>query len=318
MEKLSSRTKTLHYKRALLVGAPSGSSTLAKYLDAALSKIKRPMDRAEQRGDDNVRVINKCHTLGTLICGRFLDYTNGGFQAVLDLDPEAEELSIKHLPPGKREQFLEGVLTFGIRGTHVVMMQAKGLRAGHLEEHLNWLLGQETAVLPPGTYIALEDEPSREVREKLSEVKWVELRASVPASTFLTRTEVIPKSLVGDVLRHLRELRPTRGTVFERMDADAALAVDDVELSIRITRKSRKKDAPSLIDELAHSLRHTDDAELTVRTPTAVYSSGELKLTAPCTVQTEGGGIPMLASAAEVMQEWLADLIQQRRIDDVR
>jgi hypothetical protein len=214
VSKPPARTKSLYYKHAVIVGAESGANTLAVYLDAALSAKKLPMDRMERTGadDDNVRMVNKCSKLGTLICGRFLDFTEGGSQAVLELDPTAEELAIRHLSPAATEQYLEGVLTFGVRGNHVVLAQSKGLRVAHLEQHLNWLLGDHAAVFPPGVRVLLEDAPQQEIKDKLEDVDWIELRAPVPLSIFLQPAEDKPKGFMQTVLSHIRRTVPNTGT----------------------------------------------------------------------------------------------------------
>lgn len=315
----TSRRKTLYYKRAYLVGAQTLKPTLASYLESALQKRALPMDRAERLGDsqDNVRVIARCYKLGTMICGRFLDFTEGGFQAVLDVDPNLDDIPVKFLAPKQKEQFLEGVLTFGVRENHVILIQSKGLRIRHLESHLNWFLGVHASVLPPGVHIALEDEIAREVRD-LEDVEYVELRRPVGIDNFLHNPEQEPKGLTGSLVEYLKELRPTRGTALERLSAEAALKVNGVELTVRIKREGRARRGPSLMDEIAHVLRADDDVEIKVKTRTAEYTGEQLRLVTPRNVHTEPNGMPVLQSAAEVMQEWLADLLQQRRIDEFR
>lgn len=314
------KTKTLHYKRAVLIGASSGSLTLASYLDAALSATKTPLARQERLGEssDNVRILNKCHTMGTLICGRFLDFTEGGFQAVLELDPDADDLKIRHLPPGKEEQFLEGILTFGVRGNHVLLVQSKGLRVAHLEQHLNWLLRDHTQVMPAEVRVVLEDAPRQDVQDKLSDVDWIELRTPVPVSTFTGEPEQIPHGFGGGILRHLREWSPSVGTFFERLSGQAALAVDDVEMTLTIKRRGRRsRQRHSMLDEIAHNLRTVDDVEFTLKTKHGTYSAGELKLRVDRSFPVEPGTtMPDLAGAAVVMQSVLADLITQRRIEE--
>jgi hypothetical protein len=314
------RTKTIYYNRALIVGAESGANTLATYLDAALSAKKLPMDRMEKTGPaaDSVRVVNKCSKLGNMICGRFLDFTEGGSQAVLELDPTAEELAIRHLSPAAKEQYLEGVLTFGVRGNHVILVQSKGLRVAHLEQHLNWLLGEETRVLPPEVRVLLEDAPQREITDKLDDVDWIELRAPVPVSIFLEPPEEQPKGFMAKVMSHIRGAVPTSGTFFESLSEEAALAVENVELTMRIARASRRsKKRRTMLDEIAHNLRNVDDVDFTLKTKNGTYKAGELKLRRNISIPVESGGtMPDLKATAVVMQDWLADLITQRRVQE--
>lgn len=311
----ATRKKTFHYKRAYLVGASSGQPTLSKYLESALSKHPTAMARAETLGDsdETVRVISGTYKLGTLLCGRFLDYAKDGHQAVVGIDPAVDELPIRYLPPNADEQYFQGVVTFGVRGNHVVLVHSKGLRSAHFEHHLNWLLTKHAAVLPDGVIVALEDEPNQEVRQKLSDVDYIELRAPITLTELLTPGEA-PTGALGVIREYIRELRPTKDSALERLDAAAALASPPVELSIRVKRKGRRRDGPSLADEIAHTLRNSNDSEFTIKTRSGTYSSDQLKLTTQETVPVEPNGMPSLKAAAYAMQAWLAELVEQRRV----
>ena len=310
-----SRKKTLHYKRAKFIGTPE-NRTLAALLTAALGTSKFPMGRLERLGEsnDSVRVINRCRQIGGLTVGQFLDYTEGGAQAVLKLDPKAIELAIEELSPAKTKQFLEGVLTFGIRENHVILIQTKGLRAGHLENHLNWLL-REAAVCDPSLQLFLEDEPRGEVEDKL-DARWIELRAPISAASFLG-SEPAPQGVMGELVSALREVVSFKGSFYEHLNANEALALQDVELSVRIARKGRGrgKDGPSIVDELAHTLRNIDDFEFVLKTKAgATLTSNELKLAEVCSIPTSEGGQVDMHGAAAVMQAWLGRLIAERHI----
>jgi hypothetical protein len=314
--KSTTRNKTLHYKRARFVGTAHDLS-LATLLQAALKASHYPMRRLERLGEsnDNIRVVNGCKQVGSLTAGQFLDYTEGGAQAVLKLDPKATELAIEELSPSKAKQFLEGVLTFGVRENHVILIQAKGLRAGHLENHLNWLLHEMNAC-EPGVRLYLEDEPRRDIRDKL-DVRWIELHAPVSVASFLG-SEPVPKGIIGQIIEALRDSVSLEGSFYESLSTSQVLDLQDVDLSVRIARKGRGRqtDGPSIVDELAHTLRNIDDFAFVLRTKAgATITNYDLKLSEVRPVPTSEGGQVDIEGAAAIMQAWLTRLLVDRHIE---
>lgn len=314
-----SRQKTLHYKRAEIVGGDA--RPVSDLLIDAVSREQRPLHRAERRGHerDDVRVLNRPYTHNGLVCGCLLTFTEGNHQPTIKLDEEEIELAIDQIAPRAQEQFIEGMLFFGLKGHHVILLQSKGLRSAALEQHLNWLFLESTHVLPDGARVVLRDEPSREARERLQGVKSVVLRAPVSLDILRQRPEDIPNrhAIVRAVTREVWDAMRASGTFLEDLSADQALAFEDVEISLEIRRKGRAPEGRSLIDELAHALRHADDDVFELTTKSGkVLKSGELKLTANKSVKTRNG-MPILADVAEKMYDWLATLIDDRQVSEV-
>ena len=72
-----------------------------------------------------------------------------------------------------------------------------------------------------------------------------------------------------------------------------------------------------MLDEIAHNLRNVDDVDFTLKTKNGTYHAGELKLRKDVSIAVESGSsMPALRATAGAMQDWLADLITQRRIEE--
>src|SRR4051794_1601274 len=104
------RTKTLHYKRAEIVGVPP--TPLSELLHLALSR-GNPMSRMERLGqsNDNVRLVNRPYQKESMLCGCMLDFTEGNQASTVRLVDDIE-LAIEQIPPRDLEQFIEGMLFF--------------------------------------------------------------------------------------------------------------------------------------------------------------------------------------------------------------
>ena len=312
------RKRTLHYKHATIIGGRTTS--LAHLLDQAIHKECRPLKRAQIFGEasENVQLVNHPSLKGQMVCAAFLDFTKGAYQPTIKLDEEKMQLVIGQLPPGKREEFIESMLFFGVQRNHVILLQSNGLRSGQLERHLNWLLGDCTHVLPAGAHLALLDQPTSEARQMLGPVQKVRLRAPVAVDESSPIREETPKrvSLSAAVRQSILEVLKDSGAFLEQFSANEALTINDLELSLEIRRTGRRRDGTSLLDELARTLRNTDDEfELETRSG-RVLRSGDWRLVTNKRVEVTNG-IPELADVAEKMHDWLAQLIQDRQVQEV-
>ncbi len=313
-----SRQKAFYYKRAQFVLAPAGS--LAGLVLAAHKKEKRPMKRAQRLGENgkNYRLINQCYSKGSMVVGCLLDFTEGNFQPIVNIDEEGLELAISQLEPGAKQQILEGMLFFGIDDDHVILLQSRALRAREFENHLNWWLGERTQVLPEGAYVSLDNEPSRQAKERLTGVKSVLLRAPAALENFRSEPEDSPKhqSLTGVIKTRIWEILRTEGVFAEHAKADAALAIEEIDLSLEIRRHGRTREGSSLLDELAHTLRNSEDDVYELETSRGGEVRGnELKLSRTKSVKTFNG-VPELADVADKMRDCLAELKDEGQLGE--
>jgi hypothetical protein len=309
------RQVTLHYRVATFQPELPTGQTIGELLDLAIAKKKNPSMRMENLDDssDTVRVINKPYRDNGMICARFLDYTEGGALAILQIDDAKDELEIRELAPGLKEQFLEGILTFGILENHVIIAQSKALRSGHFEAHLNWLLRLKAKVLGEEYRVILSEAPARRLKKKLFDVSSVTLSEAIPGATFIR--DANPKqSGLEPLISALQAMMPRIQDIFgNKLTPQQALALEELNVSLKISRK-RKKGTKTVIDDLAHLLRNVDDVEVTVKAGGTEYGSKDWKLSGTKTIETEAGRVLKLKSAATVMREWLSELLAAERV----
>jgi hypothetical protein len=314
MPKQQSRQKTLHYKRAEIVGGEL--RPLEDLLNAALATRPRPLLRAERLGasNENVRLINRCRRISGMTIGIFLDFTEGNHQPTILLVDQIE-LAISQLPPRKREQFIEGMLYFGIQDNHVVLLQSRGLRAGHFENHLNWLLSELTTEISDGSRILLMDEPHPDARERFHGVKSVTLFAPVDVNGLRKRPRHTPISLREKIIDALSIIVDHPESLLSSLSAEEALEMKNLEISLRVRQTGRgPKSDESVLDDLAFVLRDSEAGDIEIATGSgAVIRGSELRLSSVRSIATTNG-IPVLASVAENMNEWLRELVQQRQV----
>lgn len=311
-----SRQVTLHYRHATFQPELTTGQTLATLLDLAIAKKKNPSMRMEavKESADTIRVINKPYHENGMVCARFLDYTDGGALAILQIDDTKDELEIRELAPRLKEQFLEGILTFGILGNHVIIAQAKALRGGHFEHHLTWLLTQKTKVLGDEYQVVLREAPSRNLKKKLGNVSSITLSEALPGATFVMHANAKQTGLE-PLISALQAMMPRIQDIFgNKLTPEEALALEELNVSLKISRKRKKGTTTTLIDDLAHLLRNVDDVEVRVKAGGMEYGSKDWKLAGNRTIETEVGRVLKLKSAAAMMQEWLSELLAAEQV----
>lgn len=309
-------TRTIYYKRALFIPAETVGETLGDLLDRALSKRNRPSRRMEKLGtsSDNIRAIDKCFTHNGLICGRFFDYTEGGAQAVLQIDEDAEEFGIKSIPPGKKEQFLRGMLTFGIQGNLMMLIQSNALKHGHLENHLNWLLRQSAEVLSSQARLNISDQPSPLLTRQLENVNSIVLKEGVSTGTLILEAEETPKDTLAPVIAALQQMVPKARDIFgDRLTPEQALALEELNIELKISRV-RKAGSVSAFDQIANALRRLEDVKVVVRARGEILDTDDLRLSVQRSVEVDGNEMPDLKDVARVMQDWLSYLLSRDRV----
>jgi hypothetical protein len=318
--KLQARPRTLHYRRATIIGGdptdlpPDLQSLVATAI--ARKRSAKELRQHDQREQQAVRVIKPPYTRDTLLCGVMLDYTEGSSQPILELDEEDEEMTLLALSPKERQHFLSSLLYFAIEGNDVILMQSRALAAGHFENYLNWLLSERAEVLKGGAKLFLSPLTPRDTRRELERVRWVELQDAVQGGSFLVQTEQTPKptNLFGGIKAGLRAAWQTEGAFRERLTVNDALAAEEIQVSVRIALPRGRRKA-QLLDDVAHVLRHTDDALVRVRTNRGDYSGGKLRLAKDVRIQVDAGGLPVLFDVGRKMQEYLIELRQGGELD---
>lgn len=117
------RPKQINYKRAVFT-QPIGK-TLQQILQTAISKKSRWGDRQDNPSGDNQTFCfvnhgkpysHREHST-SLYGGELFSYVKGSDQSIFNADPNANEVEVDALPPGRGREFLEGALYFSSPAT---------------------------------------------------------------------------------------------------------------------------------------------------------------------------------------------------------
>jgi hypothetical protein len=314
------RSRTLSYRRAQVVGVDSQAEPLQELLQRALGRYKKADDRRQPIDKDgNHRLINdSIHYKKIFVCN-FVDFTVGMHQWVLKLDGEATAYSLAQLAPkDKQEQFLEGMLYLGVQDDHVVLIQSKSLRSASLEDHLSWLLVEHGGILPSGARVILSPElpPAKRETAYATNVKSVSLTTTTSGSA---PPHTVPSGTKDKVSGELYKVAKTllakaREELIGTLSAREAMRVEDFQLIFQIRRKGRSRAVDgSVLDDLAELVRHADDIDFELQSGAGTITSRDIKLSDSRKLAVVNGA-PTLTEVARVMNEWLAELIQDRKV----
>lgn len=320
------RRKTMHYKRAEM---KIPGAKLQDYLKKAFRKKSRPRERMElldELGTTKRFVNSKTHLAG-MLCGQMMLYEHGKHQSIIVLDDDKDEypvesIDIKPTEEGKRREFLESVLYFGILENHVVVVQSKSLRARQLETHLNWLLGDCTRTMPPNQVVFLSDRPTESARRKIekSPVK------SVVFGTTL-ETEGVPEAELQKTRPSARKFkfRPVGkgfdilaaafgGNWRETIKLEDSLDEANLMVNLEVTYfRKTTENAHRVLDNIATSMRHTEEGDVRVKLEGGGQIKGdELKCTGYVNVDTYNG----IVDSKQLYQEMFS-FLNDRFVQDI-
>lgn len=281
-------------------------------------KIKhrqQPLDKEAEQ----VRFLSLNRVHKGILCGIVVTYTKGQHQAVVPVDENAKEVPLEQIAPpdntaGKRTEFVEGTIFFGVFVNHVILIQSANFRAKHLEDYFNWLLrrGLSADVQPP--LIKLIDKPPLNLRNKaVKGVKTITLKAPIlfKTQTEETNAKEIARRPEGVGFRMFESaMDAVREGFSDAFRFDEALGSGDIEVRLQLFyRKRRKKGAsPIMLDEVAAALSHTD-VEYEMEIPGyGKVGSKMLKIREEFEIGAPGG-LPLAASVFKTISDWLVRLL---------
>ncbi len=317
-----SQRKQLYYKFAVIVGTDEPPPPLGVVLSEALQRADTATKRKQSLGpDQGSRLWNRPRKLGKFLAGDLLDFTPGDHAPVVTVD-DRKEYEIELLaPPGELKEFLQGIMFFGVQDDHVILLQSMALRSNQFETYLNWLLSDATKVLPrlgEGARVILRDQitlPGGHRGRKLTNVDRLTVR------THLAPSHLAPGDQEASAIK--RQLRRIAGELFGRdreelltaISAREALVVEDLEITFEIKRKGRRRElGRSLLDELAETLRHSEEIPFEVHVPdVGTLGPDNLRLGTKASVPTLKGA-PVLEGTVRAMHEWLLQLLEDRMV----
>lgn len=341
-------TKTIHYKRASLTGGVNLQQLLQEILspDGPVSKASRRRETVNS-DDGSFRVINhnRLHN-GIMFC-QMIYFEPGRSQAFITMDEDAEAYvldaltndKLNQLDPAEgreqekhRREFVDSLLYFGVFDNHVVVMQSSALRSRELEAHLGWLIGTYGA--DPMMTVILSDQPSQETYEKIvkAPVKRISIgtpvetqqeqdgaekadnSTPVPDETHLDarRVKFYPSGLAADVIS-----AAMGADWFDRLDLNEDLDDANLQVSLEISYfRQTTKAGQKVIDNLATSLRHLEEADVRVDLKGGgILKGADLKMSGPISVSRLENGLMDEGVLYHKMHAWLVSKLRNGDAD---
>lgn len=319
--------KTLAYKMACAIDGK------AIPLQALLSKAMAHSPKAGARlmaygaADEGRMLINRFADRDNMVCGVFCAFEPGKHQPVLDFNTELTEFPIEAIapPPGKtakgvalQKEFLESLLYFGIRGSHVVLAQSLALRSSSFENYLNWFLCKKTKTASGDSVVFLNDQIKPSVLKQVNKTRGISMSRPVEFSIGKPSEKtgevfLKPKGSVWDaVTSFVGENNPILPNGLRLRDV---IKDGQIQATLELKWKyKRDSDDTPLLDQVANVLRHSDDVDYTIDMGRyGRLTKTELKLTKGFEVDIVGGR-PNEEQMFRRMHEWIEELISSERI----
>lgn len=299
---------------------------LQPILSKALKAYDHPKDRLQpldKEGTDH-QLINYVSTQRGMLCGNMVIYSRGAAQLLMrtqevkNAGDEASSYPLEAFDPpkavgGARQEFLESILYFCISGNHILLMQARGLRAKAFEEYIRWLT-HKAGTLTTEQDVMLADQPGSVAKKAIerSHVKAVSLGLPLLEAEAEIENEQAKVRVGGRMVRALRELL---GAKVDHMRLEDALN-GNIEATIEL-RWSHQTTAPAqgVLDSLAIAMRNVEPDEVQIKLNDGTTVVGhDLKLVVPIKV-TLRDNIVEQTSLFKEMRESMKKLLETGAIE---
>ncbi|ELB7529521.1 hypothetical protein ACFD7L_003442 [Vibrio vulnificus] len=338
------KSKMLHYRYASIENY-DGVDSLSTMLKKAFSKLDLVIDRYQEIKEDSfdddsddVRkaklFINNAMPMYDIIFGDFMRYADGTNKSIVTIDNNAKYLKLEMIAPsrskdGKRREFLDSILYFGVFKNHVAVIQSTILKTKELEKHLNWLL-HKSNVLPSESYIYLTKKIPETQQKKLDNSNTKVLKFGAPLvdsldgqplnematvsveSVDTKNFKYSPKGMglnwLLSAFGDMKELERF-GLSKEILSQDALQGSDlKVSLEVSYTRKATKQ-SQTIINQVSKAFRHVHPDEITIQYDKVGTLKGrELSLEKKLTVKFVDGVIDSQDLYPKI-REWLKEQI---------
>lgn len=310
-----SRTKIVHYKRAIL---PNGASSLQSILldiigdgGSAENVLLRQEKTSLSNENSEVRFINKSDTYKTILFGQMVLFEKDKSQSLLEISDNVKFYDINSITSNdiiidgdnaqnKKREFVNSILYFGILNNHVIIVQSTSLRSREFESHLNWLINNFTDA--KDFVLLLQDKPSEATMQKMEKTPAKSIRiGGLPITSEVKSgdADTEPKH-IGSV--KTIKYRPTGkgGALLKAFlgdnwadDINLNDSLDDANLqvSLEITYFRKTNDGgQAVIDSIATSLRHVDGEDYSIKLQGGGEITGkEIKLSGSISVEYNNG-----------------------------
>lgn len=324
-----SKRKLLHYRRAEFL-KPVGT-TLQMLLEEALHKCTPVTDRFEKIGEGDEtdawhRFINTHRSALGMEFGNLVLYAPDQNRHIIAIDENADELDIEQIAPptiadGKKRQFLESLLYYGIKDNHIILLQSISLKARDLELYLNWLLRRagvidnENAVYLNNTVPPLSQErmEAAEIKSVRVGTPLIDASASSQIPVSVNEDNSLRSRLFGEGLDILKAIMPERlkGLSWTEFGAGS-----DLEVFVEITYKRQaNEDSRRLLNKITTAMRHIGDDDMRIELKNGGVMVGtDLQVKAFKQIETYNGLVDP-EDVFRTMQHWLLEILSQRLVD---
>jgi hypothetical protein len=333
---MTRESKKLIYKH---VAGLNGKDTFQDTIAQAIAKYKRPKSRVEPLGTDRseIRFINMAQSNRKMLVGSFHKLTQGAGQYIIqmaDNTVDAWDVTlVKAKQMGELAEFVAGTLFYGIWRNHLIMHQTAACRADQFQDYSRWLIAKLLQADDVGAQVPLIDlvdpVPPDLRRKSAQPVRSVKLGASLEtgvagggkkgdgkSKTTSTRVHFTPTGAVWDGL--MKILHQFNARIPEELLVDNPLGEQDIRVSLELTCSKRKAEstAGEVLGFVGRALSHSDLVEYSVHLADGTkITREEMKVEKTIRVDcAERQPIPQPLFAA--MQEWMAELIESKRIID--
>lgn len=280
------RTKKIHYRYAsffkksaltlqeMLVKALKVKSTVSsRYQVLGISGAEEAPAVALEREFINTNISRYGMFFGSLV-----RYEAGSNKHIVTLDDNATTLSLAQIAPpaskdGKRSEFLDSILYFGVFGNHVVILQSASLRTRELEKHLNWFFRQ-CNLFNSEQAVSLDQQLTDEAKDRILNAPTKRLKVGAPFdpaaeevnsedvqsqnAPSAPETKRISFHRTGPGWNVLKALGFTEGSIGEQLEQDLNDS-SNLEIKVEISYKhSPKGETQRLMNGLTKALRHTE------------------------------------------------------------
>jgi hypothetical protein len=311
------KPKTFYYKRA----KPGPGANLQSLLKAAFSKHVTIGDRAEKlRENDQTRFVTLHKIREGVLFGVVICYTEGNNQATVGVDLTQTELSLQQIEPptdaaGKKNEFIEGTLYFGVRENHIVLLQSRGFRSGQFEDHINWLLRHKLPENQHPELVKIVDvAPANAGPHQRSGVKTLTIQTQVEFQPTVEALVMQTKGKAIELVKKAVELYGRSST--EAFGFEEALKTGDIGVTLQVKYNRRGTDPKAMLDNLAAQFTHTDDDyfKMDLEIPGfGIVGIDTLRIKERFRIETING-LPEPNSVFRKMREWLETLASNNTI----
>ncbi|CCN32786.1 conserved hypothetical protein [Vibrio nigripulchritudo SO65] len=295
------KNKTLHYRYAELKNY-EGDLTLSDLLKKALVNLPLVKNRYQIINEDthdpdedgykkSRLFINNKAISWNIVFGDLMRYSDGTNKSTVTIDDDAEHLEIESIAPpqsskGKRREFLDSILYFGVFKNHLAIIQSAVLRTSELERHLYWLL-REAEVIDKDVYVVLTTKIPEQAKKKLQNSDTKTLKIGAPLVDSVNNKSVAdlqevyseeqkfdakkisvqPKGLgLNWLLSAFGDMEKLKsyGITDELLSEDAVNG-SSINISLEISYKRKaSKQSQSIINSVSTAMRHAHPDDISI------------------------------------------------------